>query len=302
MKRIQLLFFLISFPYILFSQEIKFEGTVLEKTKEPIENANITIEGTLFSVKTDEDGDFMFEEEIPLGKQVVSITKAGYTTNFFVIHVEESKDIIVDKITLKLTKNEKRRRWVLKKVEQEEERRIQRERKKVGAILGKKTETKTEVSKNKKAIKIEKPEVKEIEEVDPIIMLIEKYAKVLEVPVSSISNIQLYRFIDNRKGSSSSSFFVKQLFKNVYNLQLEGSVQEQYDSEKTDKFANTIYLEEGDLVFFRSSSNKNAKASHVGVYLGNSKFAHSNGSNGTKISDLRDNYWKAKFICGGRRE
>lgn len=302
MTRIQLLFFLISFPYILFSQEIKFEGTVLEKTKDPVENANVTIEGTLFSVKTDEDGDFMFEEEIPLGKQIVSITKVGYTTKFFVIHIEKNKDIIVDKIILKLTKNEKRRRWVSKKVEQEEERRIQRERKKVGAILGKKTETKVEVLKKRKAIKRKKPEVKEIEVVDPAVMLIEKYAKVLEVPVSSISNIQLYRFIDNRKGSSSSSFFVKQLFENVYNLQLEGSVQEQYDSKKTDKFVNTIYLEEGDLVFFRNSSNKNAKVNHVGVYLGNSKFVHSNGSNGTKISDLRDDYWKSKYKCGGRRE
>jgi len=304
MKRIQLLFFLISFPYILFSQEIKFKGTVLEKTKDPIENAKVTIEGTPFSEKTDEDGDFMFEEKIPLGKQIVSITKVGYTTKFFVIQVENGKGIIVDKIVLKLTKNEKRRRWVLKKVEQEEERRIQRERKKVSGILGKKTEAKVKAPKKVKAIKIKEPKVKEIDVVDPVVALIEKYAKVLEVPVSSISNIQLYRFIDNRKGSSSSSFFVKQLFENVYNLQIEGSVQEQYNSEKTDTFKNTIYLAEGDLVFFRNNGNKKNSASHVGVYLSNNKFVHSsntNGSSGIKISDLRDDYWKARYICGGRR-
>ena len=309
MKKIQLLFFLISFPFALFSQTITFEGAVYEKTKEPVKNANVAIEGTSISVQTDEDGDFMFEGNIPLGKQVVSVAKIGYVTKFFVIHVEENKDIFVDKIILKLTKNEKRRRWVQRKVAQEEERRIKRERKKMGAILGKNEKKLTKVKKKKIIVKEIEPEVvvKKVE--NPITVLIKKYAKILEVPTSEITNIPLYQFIDNWKKTSSSSFFVKQLFEKVYNLQLEDSVKQQYESSRTDKFTDTKYLEEGDLIFFGTNSSRKISANFVGVYLGNNRFVHATGisnsnisSNTVKVSDLRDYYWKSKYICGGRRE
>jgi len=50
-------------------------------------------------------------------------------------------------------------------------------------------------------------------------------------------------------------------------------------------------LKEGDLVFFKIHSRR---ISHVGIYLGNNKFAHAS-SRGVAISSLDDNYYSRYF-------
>ena len=55
-------------------------------------------------------------------------------------------------------------------------------------------------------------------------------------------------------------------------------------------------LKEGDLVFFKIHSRR---ISHVGIYLGNNKFAHAS-SRGVAISSLDDNYYSRYFYKGGR--
>ncbi|MCY7360883.1 MAG: NlpC/P60 family protein, partial [Ignavibacteria bacterium] len=42
------------------------------------------------------------------------------------------------------------------------------------------------------------------------------------------------------------------------------------------------------------------RISHVGVYLGNDKFAHASVARGVMISDLNDAYYKKYFYKGGR--
>lgn len=59
--------------------------------------------------------------------------------------------------------------------------------------------------------------------------------------------------------------------------------------------------EAGDLVFFKTTSS--GEVSHVGIYLGNSKFIHaaSDGPNtGVIISSLKESYWKAHYFCTRR--
>jgi len=56
-------------------------------------------------------------------------------------------------------------------------------------------------------------------------------------------------------------------------------------------------LGEGDLVFFKI---KKKRISHIGIYLGNNKFAHASVKNGVIISDMDEPYYQKRFYSGGR--
>ncbi len=131
-----------------------------------------------------------------------------------------------------------------------------------------------------------------------------KYATMLDREVESISNINLYNYIDEwwdtryRYGGSTKSgidcsAFAGQLIQSVYNLEIPRTAREQY--QFCDKVA-IEELQEGDLVFF----NTRGGVSHVGVYLGDHYFVHSSTSSGVTISSLTEVYYAQKFICGGK--
>lgn len=58
-------------------------------------------------------------------------------------------------------------------------------------------------------------------------------------------------------------------------------------------------LEVGDLVFFATS--KSSKISHVGIYIGNQKFIHSQSNIGVSISNIDDPYYWGDRYVGAKR-
>ena len=56
-------------------------------------------------------------------------------------------------------------------------------------------------------------------------------------------------------------------------------------------------LAPGDLVFFSSG---NGNVDHVGIYLGEERFAHASTSDGVSIGKLRQRYYETRFAFGTR--
>jgi cell wall-associated NlpC family hydrolase len=59
-------------------------------------------------------------------------------------------------------------------------------------------------------------------------------------------------------------------------------------------------LKKGDLVFFTKSYNSPDYITHVGIYLGNSRFIHASTSNGVIITEIQNPWWAERFVFGTR--
>lgn len=131
-----------------------------------------------------------------------------------------------------------------------------------------------------------------------------KYAMMLNVNVESLKNLSLFGFIENwfgtryryggisKKGIDCSAL-TGSLLLAVYGFALPRTAKEQYDATKHIAMED---LKEGDLVFFNTTGG----VSHVGLYLDNNYFVHASSSQGVTISNLNENYFSKRFICGGR--
>ena len=131
-----------------------------------------------------------------------------------------------------------------------------------------------------------------------------KYAIMLNEAVEKVTNVLLYKNIDDwygtryRFGGTSErgidcSAFMQVLANYSFGWVLPRTAREQFYSMMR---INKEELKEGDFVFF----NTRGGVSHVGMYLQNNKFVHAASSNGVMISDLNDKYWSNKFL-GARR-
>lgn len=134
----------------------------------------------------------------------------------------------------------------------------------------------------------------------------DKYSAMLDVLPNQITNVMLYKFIEEwygtryRMGGTTKSgvdcsAFVQNLYQYVFGLNLLRTAWMQFESSK---YINNISdLKEGDLVFFRI---KSSRITHVGVYLKNNFFVHSASSKGVSIANLTSDYWSRYFAGGGR--
>jgi lipoprotein Spr len=96
------------------------------------------------------------------------------------------------------------------------------------------------------------------------------------------------------KGGLDCSGFAKIIYKDVYQKELKGGSADIFPKTYA---LNKNQLEVGDLVFFKIRKNR---ISHVGIYLGNNKFAHAAVKGGVRIDSLDSPYYKKTFYKGGR--
>ncbi|NUU59219.1 C40 family peptidase [Paenibacillus sp. JW14] len=98
-------------------------------------------------------------------------------------------------------------------------------------------------------------------------------------------------------GTSTAGFdcsgFTTYVYKSI-GISLPRTSQSQY---KTGTSVSRSQMRPGDLVFFNTLGNG---VSHVGIFVGNGKFAQSSSSRGVIISSLSEKYWADRYI-GAKR-
>ncbi len=140
---------------------------------------------------------------------------------------------------------------------------------------------------------------------DPDNLAKEYFSQIMGVAVSATSNVKMYQFIkdwlgtpyryggDTKRGIDCSGF-AYQLYSKVFNTAIGSSSRNIYSKVNP---VSKSDLQEGDLVFFKTNRKS---ISHVGVYIGDNKFAHSSTSKGVIISNLDESYWRKTWYKGGR--
>jgi cell wall-associated NlpC family hydrolase len=173
-------------------------------------------------------------------------------------------------------------------------------------------ETQSPTGKNRAAEQINAESITEVtvettqpadeEIVEPVIS---KYAEMISVDPTEITNYPLYRFIDEWYGirykwggtdkhGIDCSAFSQKLYARVYSTEIDRTAKEQHRGSERIKHYDEAT--EGDLIFFRIHR---LRVSHVGVYLANGYFVHASRSKGVVISNLDTRYWRTRYAgCG----
>jgi cell wall-associated NlpC family hydrolase len=101
-----------------------------------------------------------------------------------------------------------------------------------------------------------------------------------------------YVFGGTRPSGFDCSGYVQHVYA-LLGIHLPRTADAQYDAGRRIATA----MKPGDLVFFHTYA---PGVSHVGIYLGNSKFIHSSSSHGVAISNLHNMYWAPRYL-GAKR-
>jgi lipoprotein Spr len=140
---------------------------------------------------------------------------------------------------------------------------------------------------------------------DPDNLASQYFSQVMGVAVDATSNVKLYKFIyewigtpyrfgGNTKNGIDCSAFTKAIYDKVFNTTILRNSRDIFS------MVNPLpkdELKEGDLVFFKIKSRS---ITHIGIYLGDSRFAHASSTRGVVISNLNEPYYSRYFYKGGR--
>ena len=140
---------------------------------------------------------------------------------------------------------------------------------------------------------------------DPDNLASQYFGQVMGVAVDATSNIKLYKFVydwigtpyrfgGNTKKGIDCSAFTKAIYEKVFNTTLLRNSRDIFSM--VDPLSKDD-LKEGDLVFFKI---KSSRITHIGIYLGDRRFAHASSSRGVVISNLDEPYYARHFYRGGR--
>jgi cell wall-associated NlpC family hydrolase len=133
-----------------------------------------------------------------------------------------------------------------------------------------------------------------------------KYAGLLGKDPDQIENVELLKSVDEWYGTKykmggctksgvDCSAFVQAVYLSAFGLAVPRTAFEQF---KAASHISATEMKEGDLVFFNTTGG----VSHVGIYMGNNKFAHASVARGVTVSDLFDPYYLRRFLGIGRIE
>jgi hypothetical protein len=137
----------------------------------------------------------------------------------------------------------------------------------------------------------------------------QEMATKLNVPYDSINDLKLYRFIKDNFGKKCNNFsetgftcesFLSKLIKNVYDHDFPNTIAEQMKYKKVELFKNDKFLEQGDILFFRTTDKKKEEITHAGFYLQNGYFVVATYNEGVIIAKFQNGYWNKRFVNAGR--
>ncbi|OBQ57191.1 TonB-dependent receptor [Tamlana sp. s12] len=101
MKQSLLLIFFLSISFVIYAQETLVMGSVKDsETLQPIESAIIHLEGTSLKTQSNHLGVFVLEGIIPLGEQILVISKEGYSQKRYPIVVYEGETLNINDMVL----------------------------------------------------------------------------------------------------------------------------------------------------------------------------------------------------------
>jgi lipoprotein Spr len=106
-----------------------------------------------------------------------------------------------------------------------------------------------------------------------------------------------YQWGGTTRAGMDCSALARAVYRETYGIELPRTSREMYKLGRP--IRQPASLKAGDLVFFKIATSGNG-ISHVGVYLGDGRFAHASSSRGGVIDDLSASYFETRY-AGGRR-
>jgi len=134
----------------------------------------------------------------------------------------------------------------------------------------------------------------------------QKYSEILNVPMDSIYNLELYKNLESWSTIKDSlhyssitypTLFINYICYNQYNISLPHTYGEIFKDKHVYLFRNCNYLHEGDLIFFsKSKSSENT----IGLYLRNNRFTSSSSTGELEFYNINDTLYNIKITSNAK--
>lgn len=104
-----------------------------------------------------------------------------------------------------------------------------------------------------------------------------------------------YRYGGCSRFGVDCSCLIQTLYDEVFDIEISRTSRRMFETLSP---VETEALQEGDILCFRSRRGR--RIGHVGLYLKDDKFVHASRSNGVTISDMKERYYRKRFVAARR--